>query len=732
MSVVDLLAAPDAPREPLRDADAANGSGRLLAGFVTGLAVVVPFAVLAWPLLSRQVCTYDDLGDFHLPIRAFYAECLANGDSFLWCPRLFGGFYLHGESQAGMAHPLHLLLYSVFPLDIAFNLELLVNYPILLLGTFLLLRRNGFAREAALFGAVVFTFSGFNLLHYPHVNALAIIAHLPWQLLALGVAFHDPNPRRVALARAAVSLLTASQVLLGYPQYVWLCSLLEIFYGLFLLRPWPGLARLVGYALAKAIGVLLGAIQLVPTWDCLTHSFRQAPAYDFLAKGSLPPVDLILLVAPYLYKSRIVSSMPDFHCNTHEHSLYCGALVTLLAIWAVVYLRHQGPHQRITRAGLVLGIVALLLALGSNTPLFHLSSRLPFLNLFRYSSRYNLLFHAALAVLAAVSYADLARPSLSRIGRRPPWFWVLAVGPLASAFIAAGTLAVAYALPDSYVAKGCAGFWAASLGIVLTVAAACLIRAAARGQKWALPAMLLFTTADQTGYGISYIFNQGIQNIDSFIASRSAPQAAPDRLLMDGNNDAPMMQQQVLCNGYVGLFPRQQLDFDKASSRRVAGAAFEQLEEGWLPLPSPLPRARLVTQAVASEKPSEDLDQIDPETTALVGPATSIDLDASSSPGKAHIRVDRPGNIRVAVDVPTRQLLVLTESYHEGWQASVSDKPSPVLPVYGDLLGCVIEAGHHEVEFRFRPRSFTVGAWISGAGGVLLLLSLGLGLRRAG
>jgi len=39
-----------------------------------------------------------------------------------------------------------------------------------------------------------------------------------------------------------------------------------------------------------------------------------------------------------------------------------------------------------------------------------------------------------------------------------------------------------------------------------------------------------------------------------------------------------------------------------------------------------------------------------------------------------------------------------------------------VLRVYGDFMGCVVDAGQHEVQFRFLPRSFAIGRWASLAG----------------
>src|SRR5688500_666736 len=140
---------------------------------------------LCGPALCGLVYTADDLGAFHLPLRAFYARALENGDAFDWCPDLYGGFYLTGEGQAGTYHPLHWLLYRRLPLSWAWNIECVASYPIMFGGVWLLLRRRGFAQAESLYGAAMFTFCGFNLLHFVHVNAIGVVAHIPWLLYVI-------------------------------------------------------------------------------------------------------------------------------------------------------------------------------------------------------------------------------------------------------------------------------------------------------------------------------------------------------------------------------------------------------------------------------------------------------------------------------------------------------------------------------------------------------------------
>ena len=206
-----------------------------------------------------RVYVADDLGEFHLPVRDFYSRQLARGEAFDWMPTLYGGFYVTGEGQLGGYHPLHLILYRWLPLGTAFDLELLVSYPIMFGGMYCWLHYWLARRDAALFGALVFTFSGFNLLHFVHPNAVAIVAHIPWLLLAIELTLGQPRGLRRSVAELAVGLLIASQLLLGYPQYVWFSLLIAGGYAAWrtvgLQVPWPRVAML---ALVATLGVVAG------------------------------------------------------------------------------------------------------------------------------------------------------------------------------------------------------------------------------------------------------------------------------------------------------------------------------------------------------------------------------------------------------------------------------------------------------------------------------------------
>ncbi len=348
----------------------------------------------------------------------------SRGEPYDWMPQLYSGFYLTGEGQAGVYHPLHQLLYRILPLHAALGCEYLLSYPLMMLGTWLLLRRRLGRNDAAALGGLLFAFSSFNLLHFVHPNAVAVIAHIPWLLWAIDIVLVDSRHRKVTWATALIALLTGSQLLLGYPQYVWFSLLAETSYAIFLAATQRYAARgccdlhvtcdeCVGCAtstwprivIAKGIGLLLGGMQLLPSLDAWLHSGRTSVDASFAAWGSLAPSNLLQLVGPYVLADRAVGG------NTHEFGMYLGAAPLVLCAWAIVRRRELGTLKPLARASLAFAMVALLLAFGEYGGLQVITSRLPLVRSLRFPCRYLVLFQLAAAVLASIGFAALVDES---------------------------------------------------------------------------------------------------------------------------------------------------------------------------------------------------------------------------------------------------------------------------------------------------------------------------------
>jgi hypothetical protein len=718
------------------------------------LAGLILFAALAGPFFAGRIYSRDDLGGFHLPVRDFYARQIAQGEAFDWMPQLFSGFYLTGEGQAGMYHPLHLLLYRWLPLQRAVDCEYLLTYPFMLAGTWLFLRRLIGSRSAAMFGAVIFTFSSFNLLHFIHPNAVAIVAHIPWLLWTIDIVLLDVSRVKVYCALTAMALMTGSQLLLGYPQYVWFSLFAEAAYTIYVLsvrryvsgaggKPinwrrkieachasrWPDLL------LAKCIGLFLGGVQLLPTIDALVHSARNSADTAFAYTNSLHPLNLMQLAAPYLFENRGIGD------NTHEEAIYLGAVPLMLIVWLIMNARELGVLKYLARAAGLFAALVLLLALGEYGQIYRLQAYLPLVGNFRCPSRYIVLFQLAAAVLAALGFLLLSRMNrrqqrqqqaaraVSLAKNRPllTWrqvepLWLLAI------FSAAMLLRMCF-----HGQPRLAPLPLALIGPVLFIAAAFLITWTARGSRWSMPALILLTAADLGVYGMSYSIYPDCPRLENYLADIRTPPGPGDGRVIASlyrydepgirTGDQIVMRGWSRADGYAGLEPQRLLDYKFLPALRVAGVRWVRRgpttndisgliprDDIWSEVPDPLARVRLVDRIIASSHPAADIAKIDVDSEALCEVSLAL---PPAVPGSASLVEYLPGRLSIRTNAPSAQLLVVAESYHPGWKATVNGSPAQVFCINGDFMGCLVGPGTQSVMLQFQPASLRTGRLIS-------------------
>jgi hypothetical protein len=279
--------------------------------------------------------------------------------------------------------------------------------------------------------------------------------------------------------------------------------------------------------------------------------------------------------------------------------------------------------------------------------------------------------------------------------------------------------------------------WPAVLaGPLLIAAAVALTVCAARGARWAPIGLILLAAADLGYYGWSYAVGPHTAFLDQYVAAAVTPPggndrvwAAPIRAERQGQHAGNQLTLAGWrrADGYAGLEPQRRLDYASLAALRVAGVRWVRGDDGWSEVSHPLPRVRLVTQAVASDDPARDIDRIDPDCTALAEFPLALPVAPT---GTATVTSDQPGRLAVHVACDAPQLLVVAESFHSGWRATVDGRPEAVLRVNGDFLGCLMEPGGHRVEFEFRPQSLQLGRLDSLLGlGFVSLMAIG-GLRR--
>jgi hypothetical protein len=708
------------PGRPL-ETDEDSFQRRLVLSSV--LASVVVALGCFWPLLLGRHFLYADLGNFHLPLRLFYAEGLAAGAIPLWLPNLFCGYFLHAEGQVGMYHPVHLLLYSLLSPGAAFALECTLAFPFTFVGMTLFLRRFRVPLPGAVCGGAALGFSTFLLVRYTHVNVVAVIAHTPWLLLLVDIA---TRTRRAVVFRrccAGIALLVASQVLLGYPGAVVFSLLYVTLYELYLLRELRDPLRLAWLFVAGGLGLLIGAVQWLPTFELFGLSNRANGSLEERFAQFLHPWNLLQPLAPYLFRQRVFQIGPP---NPIEQSLYLGAAFPVLLAWLVARRTSLGKTRRLLTPLAVVGGLSILFALGPYGGLLAWVSQLPLVGQLRVPARFTLFLHFLSSIALALAFTDLLRVSRAPdAGARAAarWLWL---APLASAAIAVGALLLA-ASSFAPIASGerlsdPRAIW---LGPALSIACAAICAAIVRGHRFALALLVPFIAADQAGYATSLWWTVPPVSIEAQLASVPRLGGGEGRVAMGYSSAARadatgkvfydastryIVHGDRLIWGYAGLMPRRSLRPYSPEAIAIAGVTVRLNGRERILIDAALPRFRLVDRVRVGTDPPRDLAGLDLRTTALVSRPVAVEVGA---PGKVELLGERSGAIRLSVRAPTRQLLVIAESHHPGWQLRIDGAPAPIERVYGDFMGAVIEAGEHRVALDFAPRSVAIGRLLS-------------------
>jgi hypothetical protein len=392
---------------------------------------------------------------------------------------------------------------------------------------------------------------------------------------------------------------------------------------------WAGLAGVGVVSGMVALGGLLAAVQLGPTWELVSLSQRAGGLTgSFFTSFSWHPGLLVTLLYPFPFGN-------PYPTVSIELAAYLGILPLLLAGWAI--WRRRTPEVWFWVA---LALVALLLAFGEYNPAYRLLGRIPLLNLFRVPARFWYLVTFALATLAGVGADDLlnsdgGRQKAERGGRGvrrakgdiwllcplcpllllPSGLCLLVVGLVNLAPDADALVAAWRVLPVGWLVAGLGWLWAGSRGRLA-------------GRRLGLACLALVFSdlyAHSAVYGRTY---NAVVDLPTFYAR---PQAL-DFLPADSHTYRVYTSEQIIpalsvqrasfypntglvhgvpaAGGYFPLVPRRQLDF------------LADLTAGRLNLLNV--RYFAIPQLLAVDEASEFYDVEDPFVPTLVGRSVTV------------------------------------------------------------------------------------------------------------
>jgi len=678
----------------------------------------------------------------------FWAGSVLRGELPIWDPYSKCGDSFIGAMQMGAMYPLHLLL-----LPLCRHAQLSPQaYQIWwafvhFLGACLmysLVRELGRGRLPAVVAGICFSFGGVVGANpaWPFLYESAI--WLPAIFLFMLRALRTESSRHALLHAACAGSALGLSVLAGGLHVVIMQAIVVVSATAFAVfqrqgklgpaagRAWVRPALVA--AVVAAVGLCAGAIQLLPSMEYSRLALRwigaQAPdltgqkiPYIYLGDG-LSPGGLLGMLIMFAYNANLGGG--------EAVRFYLGVFPLLLAVvgvwkcWSQTWVRYL--------AGL--WAAALVYALGTYS-LLHgvLYAIVPYLWLAREATRFVYLADFALAILAAYGLQILLD------GPHPASFW----RPLNRIVgIIAAVAALALAAPAIYN-QPVLNPWVA-LSLVLILVSYGLFRHIIGGHtglsaKLLVVGLILFDLSafDWSAYNKIYIATTGTNSVERLrgldgVANylKSRPGLFRVHLFSNENIGDMYRVQSTHGAGATALKDLVSLDVAGADSLLNVGYLVRPAtasdpgplyqDQNWKVYANPgaCPRAWIVHEALAEPSAQRLIDrllspQFDPRRSALL----SAPLDASLEPAAdgaretASIHAYRSNEIQLSVHAASSGLLVLSEMYYPGWEATANGRELTIHKVDNALRGIVVPPGDSQVVLRYRPASVILGAALS-------------------
>lgn len=675
----------------------------------------------------------------------------------LWTPFQVLGKPLAADPLAAVYYPPNWGL-RLLPFPLGYNASLALHHALAVAGLFLLLRRRGIGRAAAALGGLLFGFGGLFVAFDNMSNAVQSSTWLPWTLLAFDAWCARPSATWLAATAAALALT----LLGGMPEVFFfaqvLCAGVAVEHHR---RGGPTLVR-AGLALgaANALGIALGAVQLLPTAEYLLLSSRvDGLNLDSVMRLALRPLGVLAFLLPRHY----VDASGAFH---ETAALWEGSFTD--APWALTL--YLGPLLAIAAAARVdrasrwlwggIGVAFLALACGEALPGYRWTmAHLPILRAARHPEKFLLVVHGLLAVAAALGL-DAAR-------REPARFRRIAITAVAFAALAALGAGALWLRP-SFARDLLRGDLVVAIGLSLVIAG--LAALGRRRPALAAAALLALAAADLyrvNGQLLPTVAWDELRRVPPTVRAMTRGDD-PLRIYSDGLGrppvaafpDAFLQEQDLLlmevanfhaianlnAPASINLRDHERLaELTEAVPREQVAPLFAAFNTAYVTSPKDLHRYPGLEPVLRPQTPIEAYlyrvagvaprayvpSEIEPVGRAeeaidylrrAAAPATRVAVAAADVPlggipermrGTTRLLAYRASEVEIEATMETPGLVVLSDTFYPGWEVDVDGSPEPIIRANYFCRGVFVDRGTHHLVFRYRPGSHRAGVLVS-------------------
>lgn len=704
------------------------------------------------------------------PDRVFRERSFAKGAVPLWSPHI-----LSGSTLPVVFYPINTFVFAIAGVAYGLGVNALIHLWIAGFGVFLLLRFHGTGRAGAVFGALVYMFNGWIVTWLSIVGNIETVAWLPYMFLSYFIVMKKNRMRYGLIGAAAFAMETlgghlqmalySAMVLASYPAACFLMSAAVRRVNVRRVLFSFGAVAFILFA-----GSMLSMISVIPTYELFTLSTRphvSMPPGNHFAAAIAPYVHIFM---PDFFGHPVKNNIIDYYIYS-ERCIHSGVLPMALAALPIVYRRNAA-------AAFLTALAVISILMSAGTFPYTLVARIsPIFGKFAVS-RFGLFFCFSVSLLSGMGLDIILRDKFNR-GRHARLCAAILI-------LFSGTAVYLIALNMKlHPQLAGANLWAVESSVILRflallAAAGVALFLGAGGHKRLvaalcfailIPDLFLHGMKFNTASDPDLLFPES--KLVDYIKSDPNP---PFRFHAFGTS--PVLPGSIanglgmndVC-GYQSLIYRPYSDLLRGFQERDAPGSFMEQSNVTFTTLDPellgllniryvltsmpwklnaphleykggiervavyrftrfLPRARFVSDYIVPEDGRRQLDVLlepgfDVKRTVVLGRKPVYLGGGRKLRGAAPriaIKPSPPDAMRIEVNAPRRSILVLSEISYPGWRMTINGVAAPYMTANHVFRAVPLNAGFYDIRFVFRPFSVFLGALISCATLLLIIL----------
>ena len=726
------------------------------------LTTIFFWKVILHPDQIISYSTHNDLISYVYPFYYFADTMLKTGNLPFWNPYTFCGNPFIANPQIAMFYPLNNLLF-IIPTYLAFGYSYLLHIFLGGLYMYIFTRHIKLDKVSSFLSSIIFMFSGFVVFHTcGHHSMISVAIWIPLIFLL----FETALTKRSLFYGLLTGIPIGIQFLAGHLQisfYILFALALYLIFRSFLIIKQERDYRVPIiffsiFILASVVGILLSAIQLIPSFELSKYVTRAGgTSYDFATSYSFPLQNSITFVLPNFFGNPTAGTFWNVW-NYYELSQYIGIL-PLILVFIAIYFKRDNKYVLFFTG---LAFLSLLFALGRNTPVYWLLWKfVPGFDMFRCPSRFLFLFAFSASILSGFGFSFL-RKDMTSHEREKVWKFVKILIALTLLLVCVTIIAYAgsnqiiqfgqkmveqryYAVdqphsqPLDYYFQKVNSIYSTIIVDLLTLLAlsvGSVILLALRIKK-RIPIkyfnviVILFILSNLWFYHIGFIDTKNPQEIYSesdyvvFLKNNSAGYRIynMDNIIHSnfqmiygihtiGGYEAAKLK----LRHYSEIFDCINISNENHPILNLLNVKYvltsKQLNNSGLKLvfnqnntyiyenEQVLPKAFVIHEANLPSSKEEII---------------KLDLKDIINNEKAEIEQYSPNEVIIKTNLSNPGFLVLSEVWYPNWKAYIDNEtePTTVYKAYHTLMSVYLSKGEHTVKFVYDPSLLRIGAWIS-------------------